>query len=383
MATDTIISIGSLSLTAPMASGTNIEFLNNLGDSGSLLIAPSAINSVVTNGLFGPTLIGANIGGGTIENFLPGDSVTLQSIEQIYDDLNVSPMSLGYDGVFYSAIQSAAELGGGNIYIAPGGGVSSSFFMLGGGPTQQIFDDLEVALFGTGANNATLTLAIQPTGLFNTGDPNLVVTSPDAINACFAAGTRILTTRGEIAVEHLSVGDQVITRDGEDRDIIWIGKRDIDLSRHPNPPAIRPIIIEAGAIANETPARRLTVSPDHALLIDGMLVQAKDLLTGTTIRYDETARRIRYYHVELATHDILFAEGAAAESYLDTGHRGVFDNNDEPTILHPDLMQARREAESCAPICQDWDTLRQLRARLAHRAWHADPPPPSYVQAAG
>ena len=35
---------------------------------------------------------------------------------------------------------------------------------------------------------------------------------------------------------------------------------------------------------------------------------------------------IEYFHVELDRHDVLFAEGLAAESYLDTGNRGLFAN---------------------------------------------------------
>ena len=37
-----------------------------------------------------------------------------------------------------------------------------------------------------------------------------------------------------------------------------------------------------------------------------------------------------YHHVELAAHDVLIAEGLAAESYLDTGDRSSFSNGGEP-----------------------------------------------------
>ncbi len=186
-------------------------------------------------------------------------------------------------------------------------------------------------------------------------------------NPCFTPGTRILTARGEVAVEALAVGDAVINHAGEDQEIVWIGRRDLDICRHPKPETVRPVIIEAGALAEGVPARRLVISPDHALFIDNVLVQAKDLVNGSSIRPDLNARHVRYYHVELAVHDILFAEGAAVESYLDTGHRGAFDNAEAPLLLHPDLMQVRREAEGCAPLCLGGPKLAAIRQDLARR----------------
>jgi hypothetical protein len=192
---------------------------------------------------------------------------------------------------------------------------------------------------------------------------------------CFAAGTRILTPRGQIAVEHLAVGDHVVSFAGEDRPITWIGRRMLDLRRHVQPDSVRPIIIEPDALGDGVPGRRLVVSPDHALYLDGLLVPAKLLLNGRSIRPDFSARTVIYYHVELASHDILLADGAAAETYLDTGHRGVFDNADQPLLLHPDLMQIRREREGCAPLCLGGARLDELRARLAARLTEPGPCP--------
>ncbi len=122
-------------------------------------------------------------------------------------------------------------------------------------------------------------------------------------------------------------------------------------------------------MADYVPARRLVVSPDHAFYLDRVLVQAKDLLNGVTIREDMNAKAVQYYHVELAAHDIIFAESAAVESYLDTGHRGVFDNAAAPLLLHPDLMQIRRERQGCAPLCRAGEILAAIRTRLAQRCY--------------
>jgi len=53
------------------------------------------------------------------------------------------------------------------------------------------------------------------------------------------------------------------------------------------------------------------------MFLDGGLLPARLLLNGNSIVQDMTRRRVSYFHVELDRHDILLAEGAPAESYLD------------------------------------------------------------------
>ena len=62
------------------------------------------------------------------------------------------------------------------------------------------------------------------------------------------------------------------------------------------------------------PRRDLWLSPDHALFLDAHLVPVRYLLNGATI-VQEAAGRVRYFHVALATHDILLADD-------DVSHRG-------------------------------------------------------------
>jgi hypothetical protein len=186
-------------------------------------------------------------------------------------------------------------------------------------------------------------------------------------NPCFAAGTRILVESGDVPVEDLTPGDFAITAENELAKIIWVGRRDLDFTRHPRPELVRPVRIAAGALGMGVPERELVVSPDHGLYFDGSLVPAKDLIDGVVIRQDFDVQGIRYYHVELEEHGILLAEGAGAESYLDTGHRGVFSNAAAPVILPPEMMQARREANSVAPLVTGGEELAAIRARLHAR----------------
>ena len=104
--------------------------------------------------------------------------------------------------------------------------------------------------------------------------------------------------------------------------------------------------------------------------LDGNLIPARLLLNGGSIRRDTTCRSVSYYHVELDTHDVLLANGLAAESYLDSGNRGVFANADLPLTLHQGLTndQRRRVAESCAPFLDDPRQVEPIWRRLAARA---------------
>ena len=172
--------------------------------------------------------------------------------------------------------------------------------------------------------------------------------------ACFARGTRIATDRGMVAVEDLIAGDSVRTALGDGwRPIVWIGHRDVDCANHPNPEQVWPIRAMAGALGQGLPVRDLYLSPDHAVYLDGVLLPVKYLENGTTIRQ---IRRdaVSYFHVELTGHDVLFAEGLPAESYLETGGRADFANGGEPMTPHPVFSQCRIadawEYQACAPL---------------------------------
>ena len=367
MANDTIASAASLILTQPLPSGTNVDFLNDTAPSGTLAVAPAAFE--ITTGTVNGTLAVTNVTlGGAIDNFVPGDMIDLQNIDMLYAALDVAANATAENTKFNNATTFATESGV-RYFIAPDGSVSISI----NSPTKPDanavveLNQIVSGLFGTGAAGATLTVDPMFETINGTQTVDLLISANLAINACFAAGTHILTAGGEVPVEALAVGDQVVNVQGEEKTIIWIGCRDMDIARHPRPDAVRPIIIEPNALADLVPLDRLVVSPDHALYLEGVLVQARDLLNGVTIRPDMTATHVRYYHVELARHDIIFAEGAPVESFLDTGHRGLFDNAAAPLLLHPELMQQRREGEGCAPLCTGGEALAAIRETLARR----------------
>jgi hypothetical protein len=191
---------------------------------------------------------------------------------------------------------------------------------------------------------------------------------------CFAAGTRLLTPRGAAAVEDLAIGDSVVTLvDGRHdvQPVQWIGTRRLDLAAHPNPALVAPVRVQRDALGPGVPHRDLLLSPDHCLLLDGRLVPVKLLLNGMTIVQERQAQSVQYVHVELARHGVLLAEGAAAESYLDTGNRGFFSNAAGPAVLHPAPETsglAAYAAVAAAPFALDAVSVRPIWQALAWRA---------------
>jgi hypothetical protein len=82
--------------------------------------------------------------------------------------------------------------------------------------------------------------------------------------------------------------------------------------------------------------------------------------------------KVRYYHVELDRHAVLFSEGLPSESYLDTGNRAFFQNNGSVINLNVGLAAIdpsfTREAHSCAPFICAPDDVQPVWEGLAHRA---------------
>lgn len=174
---------------------------------------------------------------------------------------------------------------------------------------------------------------------------------------CFCPGTMIATPEGERAVESLALGDLVLTATGETRAIRWIGRQAVN-TLFADPLSKLPVRIKAGALADNMPTRDLLLSPGHALLLDGALVQAGALVNGTTIaRDDDGPAEFTYYHIETADHAIILAEGTPAETFVDNATRATFDNAAEYEALFAD-----------APAMEALDLPRAMSARQVPQA---------------
>ncbi len=147
--------------------------------------------------------------------------------------------------------------------------------------------------------------------------------------ACFAAGTRIATPAGEVAVDDLRIGDLVTTVSGVAKPVKWIGRRGYSAAEVATSPNLRPVVVCKGALGSGLPGRDLVVSPMHALLIDDVLVPAAALVNDGSILRREAVDAVEYFHVELHRHDVIFAEGAPAETFMDDNSRAMFENASE------------------------------------------------------
>ena len=219
-----------------------------------------------------------------------------------------------------------------------------------------------------GATSVSVALAGDYTGeyfhLGNDGDGGTDITV-DGV-PCYCRGTMILTEQGEVAVEDLRIGDRLVTADGRLRPLRWIGTRAYSPIFARGNRDVLPVRIARGALGHNTPHRDLLVSPLHAMFIDGMLVPAGALVNGTSIVQLERPDEIAYFHLELDTHDIIVAEGALGESFVNEGNRGMFHNAASFARLYPHAPDT--QARYCAPRVEDGACLDRIRRAIAARA---------------
>ena len=184
---------------------------------------------------------------------------------------------------------------------------------------------------------------------------------------CYCRGTLILTEHGEVRVEDLAIGDTVVTVSGQAKPIKWIGRRSYGGRFIAGNPRVLPIVVRAGALAPEIPVRDLWLSPGHALLLDGVLIPAEHLVNGLTILRASPVDQVEYFHLEFETHEVILAEGAPAESYVECDNRQGFHNAHEFAALY--LEDARAPFGYCRPRLEaGMAELAAIRARLFDRA---------------
>ncbi|MGI9394771.1 MAG: Hint domain-containing protein [Boseongicola sp.] len=138
---------------------------------------------------------------------------------------------------------------------------------------------------------------------------------------CFTKGTLIKTSRGEIPVEEIEVGDLVETLDKGAQEIRWVGRRSVEGSG-----VFAPVKIKTGTVGNN---REILVSQQHRILLSGwrceiqfgyseMLAAAKYLVDDSAITI-EHVDEIEYFHFLFNEHEIVWAEGMLCESFNPCG----------------------------------------------------------------
>jgi hypothetical protein len=79
-------------------------------------------------------------------------------------------------------------------------------------------------------------------------------------------------------------------------------------------------------------------------------------------RFDD----VEYFHIELESHDVIIAEGARSESFIDDDSRGIFHNASDYRALYPDAPDV--PAHYCAARRNDGYELEAARRAIETRA---------------
>ena len=156
-------------------------------------------------------------------------------------------------------------------------------------------------------------------------------------NFCFAKGTAIATPQGETAVQDLKIGDVVRTASGHDAPVKWLGVQTIRSIFGLNNERLQPVRIRAGALGNGIPHTDLTVTADHGMVLDGYVINASALVNHDTIYFVPLAElddSFTVYHIETEAHDVILANGAPSETFIDAAGRAAFDNHQEYLDLY-------------------------------------------------
>jgi len=169
----------------------------------------------------------------------------------------------------------------------------------------------------------------------------------DAICVSFAAGTLVTLPGGlQRPIESLAAGDMILTRDNGGQPVRWIGKATFRAVG-----GFAPVVIAAGILGN---TGDLVVSPHHRIFLyqrgtrrlgatAEVLVQAKHLVDGERV-WRRQGGFVDYYSLVFDRHEIIFAEGIAAESLMvndETVRLLPADLADELRASFPGLRQSQ------------------------------------------
>ncbi|MFV1874922.1 Hint domain-containing protein [Nioella sp.] len=169
----------------------------------------------------------------------------------------------------------------------------------------------------------------------------LSITRSGTYQKCFLPGTEIAAPGGEVQVETLRIGDCIVTKDGRAVPVKWIGRQTVS-TRFGPAERLMPVRFAAGALGDGLPHTDLTVTADHGMLVEGVICHAGALVNGTTITrvpLTDMGETYTVYHIETETHEIILANGAPAETFIDNVSRRVFDNYAEFEALYGDVPE--------------------------------------------
>jgi hypothetical protein len=375
---DVLLNSGSVQLGSMALAGFNVfpdvaQFPTldveaaSLTITGSIIDTATAVFPPINAGIFGTISSATASGGGTIDlgqtaTVAIGASVAANIVFNFNDGANnvleIDGDSKADPTAFAGSITNFAQ--GDTIFLpnvpsqVAGVQTTASYDAVSGDLSIVVGDPTTIDLHMPGFSLTSGPVALTPDG------------NGIEIVVCFLGGTRIATPIGETPVEALSVGNLVRTASGRDRAITWIGTGHV-LATPGRRTANTPVIVRKGALADAVPSRDMRLTKGHSLFLDGVLIPVEYLVNHRSIIWDDRAREVTIYHVELETHDVLIADGAPAESYRDDGNRWQFRNANSGWGLPPQ--------PACAPVLTGGPIVDAVWRRLLDRTGSRNGPP--------
>lgn len=347
---------GDVTLEAGQSYTIEVRYWENLGGnvlSGTVTLPGGAVQDLATSALIvGSDAIEGNdfLDGGAGADLLFGEGGNDTLIAGENDTL------IGGDGDDLFVIETPAETGTGTITIIGGEGGETNGDTLFLSPEARKAD-----ITFTNTDDAAGGLS----GSFTLSDGTVVNFSEIENIICFTPGIRLLTPHGERAVESLRAGDLVITRDHGPQAIRWIGRRTVPGIGRFAPVRVAAHVLDGGRAP-------LLVSPQHRFLFTGykaellfgcdeVLIAARHLVDGLAVTQEDQAT-VTYIHVMFDRHEVIYAEGAATESFHagDIGISAITDQaREEMFAIFPELRSNPNAYGDTARPC-----LKRHEARL-------------------
>lgn len=336
---------GTLTLSSGSLANALSSFTVNLSYGGELSLGSGLIS------LLSGTTINFGAGGGTFVANAGGTTLDLSG-------LTINGFSAATSKVEFQDLPSEVQ-----SYVISTSGSSQTITLYSDTAHTNAIGSVTIAgtslTAGTYVAGSSGPLTINETS--NGSGYNITMDVQTAIVPCFLAGTLIDTPNGPVAIENLRIGDFVLNADDIAVAVRWIGRKTVS-PRFADPLRTLPVRIKANALGVSLPSRDLLISPDHAVFLNGVLVNAGALVNGTSITRENITENFVYYHVEVDDHDLILAEGLPAETFIDNIDRMAFDNWAE----HAEIFgQVTEKCEMDYPRAKSARQLpRSLRAYL-------------------
>ena len=181
------------------------------------------------------------------------------------------------------------------------------------------------------------------------GRVNVFIDAPAAL--CLLKGTKLMTNRGEVAIEDITEGDQLVTygkinqhtnkelnikKKSLLKTVKWCGHFSVaDFNT-----MTYPICFKAHSLGENMPSEDLYVSPGHGIIMNNTLIFAHKLINNTTIFQDKSFTSIEYYHIKVDGHHVIQANGVFTETLnydmkKIENRPDLYTKNEEKTINMP------------------------------------------------